>query len=197
MIAASIYLQSTNSSRTAASSIQGTGVQNFSSAMRSGCMSVSFTAFGPHFSSRLRASTVVSPPLLASLVSRCSAEAVGILISHARMFEVRCACPLSYSATDCACLSKRKVFERVAARRRIAVELHESASQNSFSIPAPQKVADPRLLSRAEVRQTVRKLQDLGIEWRKERAGRNFGRFRPIGRLMRPERASGRPHARG
>jgi len=45
--------------------------------------------------------------------------------------------------------------------------------------------------------QTVRKLQDLGIEWRKERAGRNFGRFRPIGRLMRPERASGRPHARG
>ena len=32
--------------------------------------------------------------------------------------------------------------------------------------------------------QTVRKLQDLGIEWRKERAGRNFGRFRPIGRLM-------------
>jgi hypothetical protein len=30
----------------------------------------------------------------------------------------------------------------------------------------------------------VRKLQDLGIEWRKEGAGRNFGRFRPIGRLM-------------
>src|SRR5580704_11919960 len=31
-----------------------------------------------------------------------------------------------------------------------------------------------------------------GIEWRKERAGRNFGRFRPIGRLMRPERAPSR-----
>ena len=44
--------------------------------------------------------------------------------------------------------------------------------------------------------QTVRKLRDWGIEWPKERAGRNFGRFRPIGRLMRPERASGRPHAR-
>jgi hypothetical protein len=27
--------------------------------------------------------------------------------------------------------------------------------------------------------QTVRKLQELSIEWRKERAGRNFGRFRP------------------
>jgi len=27
--------------------------------------------------------------------------------------------------------------------------------------------------------QTVRKLQELSIEWRKERAGRNFNRFRP------------------
>jgi hypothetical protein len=32
---------------------------------------------------------------------------------------------------------------------------------------------------RALLRQTVRKLQELSIEWRKERAGRNFGRFRP------------------
>jgi hypothetical protein len=40
---------------------------------------------------------------------------------------------------------------------------------------------------RAEIKQTVRKLQDLSIKWRKERAGRNFSRFRPVGRLMRPE----------
>ena len=33
--------------------------------------------------------------------------------------------------------------------------------------------------SRAEIEQTVRKLQELSIEWRKERAGRNFNRFRP------------------
>ena len=39
----------------------------------------------------------------------------------------------------------------------------------------------------AKIKQTVRKLQELSIEWRKERAGRNFSRFRPIGRLMRPE----------
>jgi hypothetical protein len=51
--------------------------------------------------------------------------------------------------------------------------------------------------SGAHLLQTVRKVQDLGLEWRKEGAGRNFGRFRSIGRLMRPERASGRPHARG
>ena len=49
----------------------------------------------------------------------------------------------------------------------------------------------------AKILQTVRKLQDLSIEWGKERAGRDFGCFRPVGRLMRPERASGHPHARG
>jgi len=27
-------------------------------------------------------------------------------------------------------------------------------------------------------------LQDLSIEWRKERAGRNFGRYRAMGRLI-------------
>jgi hypothetical protein len=31
----------------------------------------------------------------------------------------------------------------------------------------------------AKISQTVRKLQELSIEWRKERAGRNFKRFRP------------------
>jgi hypothetical protein len=41
--------------------------------------------------------------------------------------------------------------------------------------------------SLAENMQTVRKLQDLSIKWRQERAGRNFSRFRAIGRLMRPE----------
>jgi len=33
----------------------------------------------------------------------------------------------------------------------IAIELPESASQNSFSIPGSQKVADPRVSSGAEV----------------------------------------------
>ena len=37
MIAASTYLPSTSSSTIAASSIHGTGAQNFSSAMRNGC----------------------------------------------------------------------------------------------------------------------------------------------------------------
>src|SRR6202030_1402508 len=45
---------------------------------------------------------------------------------------------------------------------------------------------------RSHTRQTVRKLRDLGIEWRTERAVWDFGRFRPIGRLMRPERAPSR-----
>ena len=36
----------------------------------------------------------------------------------------------------------------------------------------------PRV-SREKLKQTVRKLRELSIEWRKERAGRNFNRFRP------------------
>ena len=39
----------TNLSTIAASSIQGTGAQNFSSAMRNGCTLVSGIAFGPNF----------------------------------------------------------------------------------------------------------------------------------------------------
>jgi len=34
------------------------------------------------------------------------------------------------------------------------------------------------------LKQTVRKLQDLNLAWRKEREGRNFGPFRPVGRLI-------------
>ena len=61
MIAASTYLPSTSSSRIAASSIQGTGAQNFSSAMRNGCTLVSGIALGPNFSSRRRASSLARP----------------------------------------------------------------------------------------------------------------------------------------
>ena len=61
MIAASTYLPSTSSSTIAASSIHGTGAQNFSSAMRNGCTLVSGIAFGPNFSSRRRASSLVRP----------------------------------------------------------------------------------------------------------------------------------------
>jgi hypothetical protein len=35
-------------------------------------------------------------------------------------------------------------------------------------------------LSSAKIKQTVRKLQDLSIEWCKERAGRNFSPFAPL-----------------
>jgi hypothetical protein len=61
MITASTYLPSTSWSTIAASSIHGTGAQNFSSAMRNGCSAVSGIAFGPNFSSRRRASSLVSP----------------------------------------------------------------------------------------------------------------------------------------
>ena len=46
MIAASTYLPSTSSSTIAASSIHGTGAQNFSSAMRNGWSAVSGIALG-------------------------------------------------------------------------------------------------------------------------------------------------------
>ena len=62
MIAASTYLPSASSSTIAASSIHGTGAQNFSSAMRNGCTLVSGIAFGPDFASRRRASSLVKPP---------------------------------------------------------------------------------------------------------------------------------------
>ena len=61
MIAASIYLLSATSSTIAASSIHGTGAQNFSIAMRNGCNAVSGIAFGPNFFSRRRASSLVRP----------------------------------------------------------------------------------------------------------------------------------------
>jgi len=61
MIAASMYLPSTTSSTIAASSIHGTGAQNFVNALRNGCTAVSGTAFGPNFSSWLRASSLVRP----------------------------------------------------------------------------------------------------------------------------------------
>src|SRR5580658_6800342 len=61
MIPASTYLPSTSSSTIAASSIHGTGAQNLVSALCSGRSAVSGTAFGPDFSSRRRASSLVSP----------------------------------------------------------------------------------------------------------------------------------------
>ena len=61
MIAASTYSPSASCSTIAASSIHGTGAQNFSSAMRNGWNAVSGIAFGPNFSSRRRASSLVRP----------------------------------------------------------------------------------------------------------------------------------------
>src|SRR5580704_5226232 len=61
IIPASTYLPRTISSTIAASSIHGTGAQNLASALRSGCRAVSGIAFGPDFSSRLRASSLVKP----------------------------------------------------------------------------------------------------------------------------------------
>jgi hypothetical protein len=61
MIAPSTYLPSASWSTTAASSIQGTGAQNFSSAMRNGCALVSGVALAPNFASRRYASSPVKP----------------------------------------------------------------------------------------------------------------------------------------
>ena len=61
MIPASTNFPSTSSNRIAASSIQGIGVQNLVSARRKGCSAVSGMEFGPDFSSRLRASSLVRP----------------------------------------------------------------------------------------------------------------------------------------
>ena len=61
MMAPSTYLPSSTSSRIAASSIHGTGAQNLVKALVSGCSAVSSIAFGPDFSKRLRASSLVRP----------------------------------------------------------------------------------------------------------------------------------------
>ena len=59
--AASTYLPSASSSTTAASSIHGTGAQNFSTARRKGCRAVSGMALGPYRRSRSLASVLVRP----------------------------------------------------------------------------------------------------------------------------------------
>ena len=61
MIAASTYFPSNSSSTIAASSIHGTGAQNFSIAIRNGCVVVSGIAFGPNLSRRRCASSLVRP----------------------------------------------------------------------------------------------------------------------------------------
>jgi hypothetical protein len=50
---------------------------------------------------------------------------------------------------------------------------------DSAAAPVSPPASDRNATTSAQVKQTVRKLQELSIEWRKERAGRNFGRFRP------------------
>src|SRR5208283_1517649 len=61
MTVASTYLPSASSSTIAASSIQGTGVQNLLNAERNGCTAVSGVALGPNFLSRMAASSLVRP----------------------------------------------------------------------------------------------------------------------------------------
>jgi hypothetical protein len=77
MIKASTYLLSTSSSTIAASSIHGTGAQNFSSAMRNGCTLVSGIALGPNFASWRRAASLVSPPFETVSGALVVAAAVG------------------------------------------------------------------------------------------------------------------------
>jgi hypothetical protein len=55
-------------------------------------------------------------------------------------------------------LSKNKVFERVAGRRRIAAEHPERGYQNLFAIPTSQKVAEPRVSRGAEIKIFARKI---------------------------------------
>src|ERR1035437_6007459 len=61
IIAASTYLPSATSSTIAASSIHGTGVQNFLNAERNGCTAVSGIALAPNLLSRISASSLVRP----------------------------------------------------------------------------------------------------------------------------------------
>ena len=69
MTEASTVLPSDSSSTMAASSIHGTGAQNFSNAMRRGCALVSGMEFGPNFSRRRRASSLVRPVGAAAFAS--------------------------------------------------------------------------------------------------------------------------------
>ena len=78
MIAASTYLPSTSSSTIAASSIHGTGAQNFSSAIRNGWMLVSGIAFAPNLSSRRRASLLVRPFCKLTLTAPIDSEGAAI-----------------------------------------------------------------------------------------------------------------------
>src|ERR1700722_10218280 len=77
MIEPSTYFPSTSSSTTAASSIHGTGAQNFSSAIRNGCMLVSGTAFEPTFSSRVWASSLERPRPVDKLFDTGDGDIIG------------------------------------------------------------------------------------------------------------------------
>ena len=61
MMAASTYLPSTSSRTIDASSIQGTGAQNFPNALRNGWIAVSGIALGPILVNRRRASSLDKP----------------------------------------------------------------------------------------------------------------------------------------
>src|ERR1700677_2178666 len=79
MIAASTYLPRISSRPIAASSIQGTGAQNFANAILSGCSAVSGIEFGPEFFSRVCASLAVRPP--AGLGSATAANVAGAALN--------------------------------------------------------------------------------------------------------------------
>jgi hypothetical protein len=67
----------------------------------------------------------------------------------------------------------------MAASRRYrpaGVRKHPPFADGLANVPNRLNVEVRRV---QKIKQTVRKLRDLGIERRKERAGRNFGRFRP------------------
>src|ERR1700733_11350724 len=86
MMAASMDLPSTSSSTIAASSIHGTGAQNFFSALRNGWSAVSGIALGPTFSNRWHASSLdkplISPPsATAAMAGKALVPGGGIVVT--------------------------------------------------------------------------------------------------------------------
>ena len=81
-----------------------------------------------------------------------------------------------------------KVWIAIARRAALPADVTPHVLRHSFASVASDlgytrivDRRDDRTQARLDhVEQTVRKLQELSIKWRKERAGRNFSRFRPL-----------------
>jgi len=94
-------LPSTNWRTIAASSIHGTGDQNFPIAVRKGCTYVSGMAFGPDLASRARASPELRPPgagALPAAVSLGAEAGAARVVSLMRLAPEPGCCPCRYQA---------------------------------------------------------------------------------------------------